>query len=87
MKTTNKEDRYSYFLPIHPFVGLFLAFLHHNSQGMVVKLWSNTRLFWDGSTKRTAMDIVMNDITTLGNKAEIIFGDVKLLFYAYLYNM
>ena len=33
------------------------------------------------------MDVVMNEITTLEDKAEITFGDVKLLSYAYLYNM
>ena len=29
----------------------------------------------------------MNDITTLNDEVEITFGDVKLLFYAYVYNM
>ena len=86
-KTINKEDRYSHLLPIHPFFCFFSAFLRHNSQGMVITPGKSPRLVWDGSTKRTAMDVVMNEITTLEDEAEITFGDVKLLFYAYLYNM
>ena len=88
-KTINKEDQYSHLLTIHHFSCLFLAFLHHNSQGMVIntKPGSNQRSVCDGSTKRNTMDTGMNNITNLDDKVEITFGDVKLLFYAYVYNV
>ena len=33
------------------------------------------------------MDVVMNEITSIDDKAEITFGMVKNLFYIYLYNL
>ena len=33
------------------------------------------------------MDVVMNDITSTDDEAEVTFGMVKTLFYVYLYNL
>ena len=43
-KTINKEDRYSQLIPIAQFFCLFSPFLHHNSQGMVIKPGKNPRI-------------------------------------------
>ena len=86
-QTINKEDRYSYSLPVVAFFCLFSPFLCHNAQGMIIKPGKNPRIVWDGSTKRTPMDVVINDITSTDNEAEVTFGMVKTLFYVYLYNL
>ena len=86
-QTINKEDRYSHLLPLAAFFCLFSPFFRHNAQGMIIKPGKNPRIVWDGSTKRTPMDVVMNDITSTDDEAEVTFGMVKTLFYVYLYNL
>lgn len=86
-KTLNKEDRYSHLLPIDALLCLFSPYLRHTAQGMVLKVGKNPRVVWDGSTKRTPMDVVMNEETSLDDELEITFGNSKTLFLTNIYNM
>jgi len=47
----------------------------------VVKEGKNPQVVWDGSTKQTAMNTIMNEITPADNEANITFGFFKPLFY------
>ena len=86
-KTINREDRYSHLLPLAEWCCLFSPYLRHNSEGIVIKAGKKSRVVWDGSTKRTPMDNVMNKITTMLGEADISFDQTKQLFYEYLYNL
>ena len=87
IKNLNKENRYSHLLRLHDWVVHLGQNLRHNDQGMVVFSGKNPRQIWDSSTIRAPMDIVMNDITTTEDEAEIIFGMGWILFKCYLYNL
>ena len=56
-------------------------------QGIIIKSGKNPRVVWDGSTKHTPMDVVINDITPIDDKVVIAFGKVKKKFYKDLYNL
>ena len=86
-RVINKEDRYSHLLPLHLWVCFLGANFRHNSQGMVIEEGKNPRLVWDGSTMYTPMDIVMNNMTSTEEEAEVTFGLVKILFYWLIYNL
>ena len=72
---------------MHLWVCRLGANFRHNSQGMVIEENKNPRLVWDGSTMYTPMDIVMNNITSTEEEAEVTFGLVKILFYWLIYNL
>ena len=71
------EQRVCYFSP----------YLRHTPQGLIIKLGKNPRMVWDGSTMKTPVDVVMNEITSVDDEAEITFGDVKMFYLTYLYNL
>ena len=76
-KISNKEDRYSHLITMHDWMCQLGPNLHHHSQGIVdLKM-----LIWDGSTKLTPMDIVMNHQTHTENEVEVIFGAAKNFLY------
>ena len=79
----NKEDRYSHIISLHPFVCTLGIHLRHNCQGIV----DMKRQVWDGSTKRSPDDIVMNDHTPTVDEPEIDFGTAKHEFYWLIYNL
>ena len=83
-KTVNKEDKFSQLIPIEEWCCLFSPYVRHTPQGMVCKINSNPRMVWDGSTKLTAMDTVMNEITLTDEEADITFGLVEKQFCRYL---
>ena len=83
----NKEERYSHIIAIHPLMCLFSPYLRHTAQGMVIKDGKDPRLVWDGSTKQTVDDTVLNEVTPVEYEAEITFGDTKKRFYSDLYNL
>jgi hypothetical protein len=56
-------------------------------QGIILKKDNNRRVVWDGSTKRMPTDIVLNEITSVEDEAEIVFGDTKMHFYGDVYNL
>ena len=86
-KTLNKEDRYSHLIPIDRSLCLLSPYVRHTSQGIILKEGKNPRVVWDGSTKRTPMDVVLNKITSVHDEAQITFGDTKMLFYTDVYNL
>ncbi len=86
-KTLNKEDRYSHLLTTAPWVPYFSPYARHTSQGMVIKEGKNPRVVWDGSTKREALDIVLNEVTTTELEAAITFGFVKRELCSRIYNL
>lgn len=86
-KTLNKEDRYSHILPMDEDICLFSPYLRHTAQGIVLKLGKDPRAVWDGSTKHSPFDVVLNDITMIADEAFITFGKVKMHFYQDIYNM
>lgn len=86
-KTLNKEDKYSHLLPTAPWVPHFSPFARHTSQGMVIKEGKNPRVVWDGSTKREALDTVLNEVTTTELEAAITFGQAKAELCRRIYNL
>jgi hypothetical protein len=77
-KTMNKEDRYSYLLPVKLWVLHFSPWCHHTAQGMQVKPGKNPHVIFDASTKSHPHEVVLNKITTTEYKANITFGLAKL---------
>ena len=86
-KTLNKEDRYSHLIPMDRILCLLSPYARHTSQGIILKEGKNPRVVWDGSTKRTPVDVVLNEITSTDDEAPITFGDTKMQFYFDLYNL
>ena len=86
-KTLNKEERYNHLIPMHEVICLLSPYLRHTSQGLILKDGKSPRMVWDGSTKRTPLDNVLNEITSILDEAEITFGDTKRKFLTDLYNM
>ena len=66
---------------------LFSPYCRHTSQGIVLKEGKDPRVVWDGTTKSAPHFVVMNDITTVDDEAPITFGEVKMAFYVYIYNL
>ena len=60
--------------------------MRHNPQGMVIKPGKNSRVVWDASTKLDALNIILNDVTSIENKPEIDFGNTKQCTATYIYN-
>jgi len=46
-----------------------------------------TRLIWNGTSKRSAHEVAMNDITPTENEAQITFGYVFMAFMIWIYNL
>ena len=82
-KVINKEDRYSHIIIFHDYICILGPHLRHNSQGLV----DLKRLVWDGSTKRSPTDMVMNDCTPTDDEADIDVGTAKCDFYWLIYNL
>ena len=83
----NKEDKNSHVIVLEEWVCLFSPYSRHTVQGLVLKIGSNPRWVWDGSTMLTPWDKVMNEITSTELEAEITFGGVEQLFLRHLYNL
>ncbi len=86
-KTINKEDRYSHLIPMDPILCRLSPYLRHTSQGIILKEGKNPRVVWDGSTKRTPTDVVLNELTSITDEAAITFGGTKMRFYTDVYNL
>lgn len=86
-KTLNKEDRYSHLIPVDRILCLLSPYLRHTAQGIILKEGKNPRAVWDGSTKRTPTDVVLNELTLTADEAVITFGDTKIVFYLDIYNL
>lgn len=86
-KTLNKEERYSHLIAMHEIICLLSPYLRHTSQGLILKDGKSPRMVWDGSTKRSPLDHVLNEITSIWEEAEITFGDTKRKFLTDLFNL
>lgn len=85
-KTLNKEERNDHMFVLQEWVCYFSPYVRHTPQGLILKLGKNARMVWDGSTMRTAVDVVMNEVTSMEDEADITFGDVKTSFLTRIYN-
>ncbi len=52
-----------------------------------MKLGKNDHLVWDGTTILLALDIMMNQFTSVTCEAPITFGHVKIQLHINIYNM
>ena len=86
-ETLNKEERNSHVIPFYYWVVWFSTFGHHVPQSMLVKLLRKARLIWDGTSKRSAAEVTMNDVTSIENEPEITFGYVFMSFMIWIYNL
>ena len=65
----------------------FSAAAHHVPQSMLSKPGKKPRLIWNGTTKRSADEISMNEITPTDNEAKITFGYIFMAFITWIYNL
>jgi len=86
-KTINKEDRYSHLIPMDELICLFSPYCRHTSQGIALKEGKDPRVVWDGTTKSDPYLVVMNDIMYVDDEVPTRFGEVKLAYYIYIYNL
>jgi hypothetical protein len=86
VQTMNKEDWYSYLIPLDEIMCRFSPYCHHTTQTMVIKAGKNNQLCWDGSTTIKPTDIVMNQVTPVIREAPITFRHVKMQLYTDIYN-
>jgi hypothetical protein len=70
----NKEDRYSYLVPMDPLLCKSSPYLCHTTQSIVIKDSKNDHIVWDGSTVTQPTDIVMNQVTPVAKEAPVMFG-------------
>ena len=85
-KTLVKENKFSHLIPTRNWAIEFSPYMRHTPQGMVVKEGKNPRVVWDGSTKRSPFEFVLNEITNNDFEAAITFGDVKMRLFIAIYN-
>ena len=85
-ESMNKLERNSQVIPIKRWVLYFSPYLRHTPQSMVLKEGKKPRLVWDGSTKFTPFDVVLNEITPTEFEAVIDFGTTKRRLLVNIYN-
>ena len=86
-KAMNKEDKYSHVLPIDEDVAYLSPFTRHTPQGGVDKEGKSFRVVWDGSTKKTWRDTMLNDVTPTDKEPEITFGETEDMFDNRIFNL
>jgi hypothetical protein len=85
-KTMNKEERNSHLIPVKLWVLLCLPYARSTSQGMQIKPNKNPRVIWDGLTKTSADQVVLNEHTPTELEAVIDFGQAKMKLLKSIYN-
>lgn len=85
-KTMNKEDASSHIIPIMDFLVHFSAYCHHVPQGLNRKQ-EKDRIIWDGSTRYTPEDFVINRASPVDSEPKITFGQTKNKVCQYAYNV
>jgi hypothetical protein len=81
--TMNKEEKHSHIIPLNPWVLYFSPFCRSTPQGIQRK---DPRIIWDGSTKDTPEQIVLNEVTPTDTEAPINFGKAKEKLLINIYN-
>ena len=85
-KTLTKEWKFGHMYSADEWVCEFSPYLRHTPQVLVLKDGSNPRMAWDGSTMKSADDIVLNDVSEIELEAIITFGDAKIKLYIHIFN-
>ena len=86
-KTLNKEERNSHIIPFPSFLVRASTTAHHVPQALIQKEGKKDRLVWDGSTKRSHDDIVMNELTPTDLEAMITFGAMYMAYLTWIWNL
>jgi hypothetical protein len=73
----NKEDRYSHLVLMDLLLCKLFPYLRYTMQSIIIKNGKNDHIVWDGSTVTQPMDIVMNQVTPVGQEASVTVGHVK----------
>ncbi len=71
-KAMNKGDQYSHLMPINEDIYHASAYLCHTIQTVAMKIGKNNHIVWDGTTILLALDIMMNQVTTVTHEAPVI---------------
>ena len=85
-ESMNKLERNSQVIAIKHWVLHFSPYLRHTPQSMVLKVGKKPRMVWDGSTKLTPFDVVLNEVTPTEFEATIDFGTSKRRLLINIYN-
>ena len=86
-KTLNKEERNSHIIPFPWYLVRASPVAHHVPQVLLQREGKKDCLVWDGSTKLTPHDVVMNDITPTDFEPEITFGLVYMAFITWIWKL
>jgi hypothetical protein len=85
-KTMNKEEKNSHLIPVKLWVLHCSPYARSTAQGMQIKPGKNPRIIWDGSTKTSADQIVLNEQTSIEFEAIVDFGTAKMKLLISIYN-
>jgi len=86
-KALNKEERNSHIIPFPRYLVRASTVAHHVPQCIIQKEGKKDRLVWDGSTKLSAAEIVMNEVTNIDLEPDITFGLIYTLFLIWIWNL
>jgi len=82
----NKEEKNSHLIALKLWVLHFSPYCRSTPQGIRVKLNQDPRIIWDGSTKDSPHQIVLNEVTPTDAEATIDFGKAKTTLLVNIYN-
>ena len=85
-KTMNKEEKNSHLIPVKLWALLCSPYARSTAQGMQIKPGKNPRIIWDGSTKTSPDQIVLNKQTSTEFEAIVDFGTAKMKLLTSIYN-
>lgn len=86
-KALNKEERNSHIIPFPSYLVRASTTAHHVPQCIIQKEGKNDRLVWDGSTKLTPHELVMNEVTPTDDEPDITFGFIYVAFLVWIWNL
>ncbi len=85
-KTLTKGERNSYLIPVKLWVLLCSPYARSTLQGIQIKPNKNLRIIWEGSTKTSADQVVLNEHTPTELEVVIDFGQAKTKLLRLIYN-
>lgn len=86
-KALNKEERNSHLIPFPRYLVRASSVAHHVPQAIIIKPGKKDRLVWDGSTKKYAQEVTMNEVTPIIDEAIITFGYIYMAFLVWIWNL
>ena len=87
LKALVKEVRNKHLMVFPRWMVRGSPFGNHVPANLVVRPGKDGRLIWDGSTKRAAHEVTMNEVTPTANEAAITFGHMYLAFITWMWNL